>query len=235
MQLLADGARTFGITLTPAQLDAFETYYGELLAWNARANLTAITGREQVIVKHLLDSLSLAPLIHKDTTTLIDIGSGAGFPGLPLKIALPHLRVTLLEATGKKVAFLKHIIAALNLRDATALHARAEDLARNPAHRENYDVAVARAVAELATLLEYALPFVCVGGVFIAQKGVDVDDEVRRAARALDTLGGRVREVVPVQLPGLAPRHLVVVEKVAATPAAYPRRAGIPEKRPLTN
>jgi len=261
---LEEGARAFGITLSPAQNDAFETYYRELVAWNARVNLTAITARDDVLVKHFLDSLSVVPVIAREakqsptrdleiasrsfdsatktvaplrtlamTIRVIDIGAGAGFPGIPLKIALPHLRVTLLEATGKKVAFLNHILAQLELHDAVAIQARAEDLARDAAHRARYDVAVARAVANLATLLEYALPFVRQSGVFIAQKGVDVHDEIRAAARALDILGGRVREIAPVQLPGLEPRHLVVIEKIAATPDKYPRRAGIPERKPL--
>ena len=231
---LADSARAFGITLTPAQDDAFETYYRELVAWNARVNLTAITARDDVLVKHFLDSLSVAPQL-RDGQRVIDLGAGAGFPGLPLKIVLPHLRLTLLEATGKKVAFLKHIITQLELRNTVAVQARAEDLAHHAAHRAQYDVAVARAVANLATLLEYALPFVRQGGIFIAQKGVAVDEEIRAAARALDLLGGRVRAVAPVQLPGLEPRHLVVVEKAATTPEQYPRRAGIPERKPLTN
>jgi len=214
---LDEGARAFGITLTPAQTDAFEAYYRELVAWNARVNLTAITARDDVIVKHFLDSLSVAPILQRIviaseakqspnreaetlaphasagvasrkplamTTRLIDIGAGAGLPGIPLKIVLPHLRLTLLEATRKKIEFLKHIITQLNLPDAVAVHARAEDLARDAAHRAQYDAAVARAVASLATLLEYALPFVRQGGVFIAQKGVEVDDEIRAATRA---------------------------------------------------
>ncbi|MBM3127598.1 MAG: 16S rRNA (guanine(527)-N(7))-methyltransferase RsmG [Chloroflexi bacterium] len=256
---LDEGARAFGITLTPAQTDAFDTYYRELVAWNTRVNLTTITARDDVIVKHFLDSLSVAAVIASEakqspirdldapraassrktllamTPRVIDIGAGAGFPGIPLKIALPHLRLILLEATGKKVAFLKHIITQLDLRDAVAIQARAEDLARDAAHRAQYDVAVARAVANLATLVEYALPFVRQGGVFIAQKGVEVDDEIRAAARALALLGGRVRAIAPVRLPGLEPRHLVVIEKVAATPERYPRRAGVPERQPLTN
>jgi 16S rRNA (guanine527-N7)-methyltransferase len=231
---LTASARAFGVELTPAQNDAFETYCRELVAWNARVNLTAITARDDVIVKHFLDSLSVVPPL-RGAHRVIDIGAGAGFPGIPLKIVLPQLRLTLLEATGKKVAFLKHIITQLNLRDTIAIQARAEDLARDAAHRAQYDVAVARAVANLATLLEYALPFVRQRGVFIAQKGVDVDGEIRAAAHALELLGGRVRAVVPVQLPGLEPRHLVVVEKIAATPGQYPRRAGIPERQPLTN
>ncbi len=231
---LADHARIFGIELSATQLEAFEIYYRELIAWNARFNLTTITERDQVVVKHFLDSLSVAPALAPTAVSLLDIGSGAGFPGLPLKIARPALRVTLIDSTGKKVEFLNHVIAELNLRGATALHARAEELAHDPAQREKYDAAVARAVAELATLLEYALPFVRVGGVFVAQKGVEVAEEVRRAAPALKELGGRLRAVTPVQLPGLEPRHLIVVDKVAATPGKYPRAAGAPRKKPLT-
>ncbi|MDE3088576.1 MAG: 16S rRNA (guanine(527)-N(7))-methyltransferase RsmG [Chloroflexota bacterium] len=233
LPLLADHARAFGIELSPAQIDAFELYFGELVTWNSRFNLTTITERDEVVVKHFLDSLSVAPGLPPNAVSLIDIGSGAGFPGLPLKIVFPALRVTLIDSTGKKVEFLKHIIAALNLCDATALHARAEELAHDAAHREQYDAAVARAVADLATLLEYALPFVRVGGLFIAQKGVDVDGEVRRAARAMRELGGRLREVAPVRLPGLEPRHLIIVDKIAATPRKYPRGAGAPRKKPI--
>ena len=235
MQILADYARAFGIELNAAQRAAFETYYRELVAWNARVNLTAITERDQVIVKHFLDSLSVARAIPRGTASLIDVGTGAGFPGVPLKILLPDVRVTLLEAVGKKVAFLDHLIATFNLRDTIALHARAEDLARDPTHREKYAGVVARAVADLAVLVEYCLPFARVGGVFIAQKGIAVEDEIRHAARALKVLGGRVRAITPVQLPGLEPRHLIVVEKIARTPATFPRRAGLPTRQPLTN
>ncbi len=230
--LFIEGARAFGVELGRAQQDAFECFYREMIAWNARVNLTTITERDEVIVKHWLDSLSVAPHV-RAARRLVDVGAGAGFPGLPLKIVLPHLQLTLLEATGKKIAFLRHIIARLDLRDTMAIHARAEDLARQPAHRERYDAAVARAVADLVVLLEYALPFVRVGGVFVALKGSEVEPEIRAAARALDVLGGRVREVVPVRLPGLEPRHLVIVEKMAATPAMYPRRAGVPAHKPL--
>ena len=234
MSILAEHAREFGIELLPAQLDAFELHQRELVAWNKRINLTAITAHDEIIVKHFLDSLSVAPILQSESThSLIDIGSGAGFPGLPLKIVFPSLHITLLEATGKKVEFLKHIITQLKLSDARAIHGRAEELAHDPAHREKYDAAVARAVADLATLLEYALPFVRVGGVFIAQKGVEVGEEVQRAERAIKGLGGRLREVVPVQLPGLEPRHLIVVEKVAATPRKYPRAAGAAKKKPI--
>lgn len=239
MKRLLDGARELGIDLTPEQLNAFEIYYRELRAWNARANLTTIVERDQVIVKHFLDSLSVAPILRQTFSaapgshSLIDIGSGAGFPGLPLKIVFPEIHVTLLEATRKKVDFLEHIIALLQLRNVTAIHARAEGPAHDPARREKYDAAVARAVADLATLLEYALPFVRVGGIFVAQKGIRVDEEIHHAARALETLGGRVREIVPAKLPGLEVRHLIVVEKIAATPLKHPRRAGVPAKKPI--
>ncbi len=227
-------ARVFGVEPSAAQLRAFETYYAELVAWNARVNLTAITTRDDVYLKHFLDSLSLVPILRaRAPQSLIDVGSGAGFPGLPLKIVFPELRVALLEATGKKATFLQHIIQTLALRDTIVIHARAEDRARVATHREQYAVAVARAVAELATLVEYALPFVVVGGTFVAQKGVRVEEEIARAAGALKELGGRVSEIVPVYLPALEPRHLVIVEKITPTPDRYPRRAGMPEKKPL--
>ncbi|MBI5302362.1 MAG: 16S rRNA (guanine(527)-N(7))-methyltransferase RsmG [Chloroflexi bacterium] len=233
MKNLTDAARAFQVALTTQQLDAFEIYLRELTEWNTRVNLTAIIERDQVVLKHFLDSLSVVPALPTDARTLLDVGSGAGFPGVPLKIVRPELRVTLLESVGKKVAFLQHLIARLDLRDTAAIHARAEDLAREAAHRDKYDVVVARAVADLAVLAEYALPFVRVGGVFIAQKGVAIDDEVQRATRALRILGGQVSAITPVQLPGLEPRHLVVIAKIAPTSETFPRRAGIPERKPL--
>jgi 16S rRNA (guanine527-N7)-methyltransferase len=222
----------FGVELTPNQISAFETYSRDLIIANERVNLTAIRDPGAIALKHFLDSLSVAPLL-RGAQSLIDIGSGAGFPGIALKIALPHLRVTLIEATGKKVVFLNSIISALRLDNIVAIQSRAEDLGHDPKHRERYGVAVARAVAELATLAEYALPFVQLGGIFIAQKGKDVDDEVHRAELAMVTLGGRLREIVPVELPGLERRHLIVIEKISKTSSDYPRRAGIPERKPL--
>jgi len=235
---LADAANEFApsVTLSLEQQQAFETYYRELVDWNARMNLTAIIEREQVVVKHFLDALSVAPILRliAPNLRLIDVGAGAGFPGIPLKIVFPDLHLTLLETTGKKVQFLKHIVAELNLTDATAIQARAEDLGRDAHHREKYDVAIARAVANLATLSEYCLPFVRKGGIFIAQKGVDVEEEIRQAARAIKVLGGCLREIVPAQLPGLERRHIIVVEKIAATPDTFPRRAGTPQQKPIS-
>jgi 16S rRNA (guanine527-N7)-methyltransferase len=234
MELLTQHAREFGIELTQAQLEQFETLYREMIAWNERVNLTSITERNQVIVKHFLDSLSVVLAFRKGAPkSLIDVGAGAGFPGLPLKIIYPEMRLTLLEATGKKVEFIKHAITQLNMQDAVAIQARAEDLAHDPAHREKYSVAVARAVADMSVLAEYTLPFVRVGGIFIAQKGVDIEEEMRNAARALEILGGSVRSMISVQLPELERRHLVVVEKKSATSIKYPRRAGLPKQQPL--
>ncbi|MCL4489302.1 MAG: 16S rRNA (guanine(527)-N(7))-methyltransferase RsmG [Chloroflexi bacterium] len=234
LEELAAEARRLGLELTPRQLEQFDDYVRALLDWNMRLNLTGITDPNEIMVKHLLDSLSVAPLLNAPFhARLIDIGTGAGFPGIVLKIALPQLDVTLLEATGKKVQFLKHILVSLQIHGAEAIQGRAEDLGRDPAHREQYDYAVARAVADLATLVEYALPFLRVGGVFVAQKGIDVEEEIRGGGRAIRLLGGHLRETLPVQLPGLQVRHLVIVDKAAPTPPAYPRRTGLPEHKPL--
>jgi len=241
---LADGARKLGISLDEAQLSAFQTYYEMLTAWNARVNLTRITEYRAVQVKHFLDSLSCLAGIGDAGETppwqtniplqAIDVGTGAGFPGLPLKIAWPALRLTLLEATGKKVEFLQALIERLSLTEVSVVKARAEEAGQDPAHRERYDLALSRALAEMPTLAELTLPFIRVGGQALAQKGEDPSAEVAAAQKAIVTLGGRLRAVLPVTVPGLdAARHLVVLEKVAPTPARYPRRPGIPAKRPL--
>jgi 16S rRNA (guanine527-N7)-methyltransferase len=218
-------------------VEAFELYYRQLIAWNERVNLTAITDCDEVQVKHFLDSLSCLQVLPSlaSETRCIDIGAGAGFPGLPLKIVRSQARLTLLEATGKKALFLEHIVDELGLREVQIVRGRAEELGRQPAFRESYHVALARAVGHLAVLLEYALPLLTIGGVFVAQKGEKIEGEVETAQGAMEILGGRVKEVRAVQLPGLeASRYLVVVEKVVPTPQKYPRRVGIPVKRPLT-
>jgi len=238
MEPLIAGARELNITLTGRQLAAFETCYRELVAWNQRFNLTAITDWEGVLVRHFLDSLSCLKALPRVELSagarIIDVGTGAGFPGLPLKIVCPGMRLTLLEATDKKVTFLEHLVRVLGLKGVEAIHGRAEELGHNPAHRERYDWALARAVAEMPTLTEYLLPLVRVGGAVLAQKGEGAAAEVHGADTAIATLGGQVRQLVPVELRGLAEtRYLVVVDKVAATPDKYPRRPGMPEKRPL--
>lgn len=248
METLRAGAEALGLRLTQQQLAAFETYYRLLVEWNERANLTTITERQEVQVKHFLDSLTcllaLEPLgdegvavgegARGEAWRVVDVGSGAGFPGLPLKIVRPGWQVTLLEAVGKRTAFLEHLVNELGLAGVVVIQGRAEDLARQSAHREGYDVVVARAVAELRVLAEYALPLCRVGGVFIAQKGADPDPELSQAQRAIQVLGGRLDAVIPVRLPTLdQPRHLVRILKVQTTPPQYPRRPGMPKKRPL--
>ncbi len=236
MEQLVAGARAWGLELTAEQVQAFELYYRQLVAWNERVNLTAITDYEEVLVKHFLDSLSCFQALTglPPGWRCIDIGAGAGFPGLPLKIALPRMRLTVLESTGKKAAFLKHIVAELGLSGVDVVRGRAEEVGREPGLRESFDAALARAVAALPVLVEYALPLVRVGGVFVAQKGSELEDEVEAARGAITLLGGELAEIRAVDVPGLdAPRHLVVVAKVAPTPDRYPRRPGIPAKRPL--
>lgn len=237
MELFEAGAREWGINLAPKQIEAFELYYQELVDWNEKVNLTAITDYVEVQVKHFLDSLSCLQVLgdFPAESSCIDIGTGAGFPGVPLKIVRPEMRLTLLEATGKKADFLRHIVELLGLAEVQVLKARAEELGRKPEYRETYQVAVARALGDLAVLVEYALPLLEVGGTFVAQKGREVEEEVEAARGAVKILGGHIEEVRAVRLPGSDDsRHLVVVRKMTPTPARYPRRPGIPAKRPLS-
>ena len=234
MELLKAGATGWGLELSPERIGAFETYYQELVAWNERVNLTSITDYEEVQIKHFLDSLSCLQVLADcpEEMSCIDIGSGAGFPGLPIKIVQPKMVLTLLEATGKKAAFLDHIVERLGLAGVQVLRARAEDLGQDAKYRESFQVALARAVADLAVLVEYALPLLRLEGMFVAQKGLEVEEEVQAAQAAVGILGGQIEEVRLVDLPGLeSPRHLVVVRKVSPTPGKYPRRPGIPGKR----
>jgi len=240
MEHLVAGAQALGLHLDAEQVVAFQAYSEELVAWNQKFNLTAITDDEGVQIRHFLDSLSVlaVPGVHEIVTQpgarAIDVGSGAGFPGIPLKLVCPGLRLTLLEATGKKVSFLEHLVAHLGLADVTAIKARAEELAHDPAHRERYDLVTARAVADVAVLAEYTLPFCRTGGLVVAHKGPAGEMEARAAAGAIKTLGGALRDVLQVALPGLPEGHtLVVVDKVGPTPRAYPRRPGVPAQRPL--
>ena len=240
MQRLIQGARALGVRLTDEQKSCFQLYYEELLAWNAQFNLTAITEYDQVQIRHFLDSLSC--LLADETrlalgrpgSRIIDVGTGAGFPGIPLKLVCPRMRLTLLESTGKKVVFLQHLVDCLGLISVGAIKARAEELAHDPMHREQYDLALARAVAELPVVLEYTLPFCRVGGWVVAQKGEAGSAEAWASDQAISLLGGELLRVMPVELPGLPEdRSLVVVKKVGPTPQGYPRRPGVPSKRPL--
>jgi 16S rRNA (guanine527-N7)-methyltransferase len=229
----------FGLKLTQAQLQAFENYALELTAWNQHTNLTTILDPRGILIKHFLDSLSCVLAIksrrnRRRALRVVDVGSGAGFPGLPLAIVHPDIHLTLVDATEKKCVFLRHMVSQLGLPTARVLHHRAENLGRDPEHRERYDWAIARAVAHLPVLVEYLLPITRSGGRCLAQKNETARAEIRDATRALAVLGGEVEEVVPVELPCIVePRYLIVIKKAAATPEAYPRRAGVPAKRPL--
>lgn len=234
-KLAQDAAALLGIRLTPRQISSFERYEKELLEWNARFNLTAIRETEGIRAKHFLDSLTCT-LAWRDTppTSLIDIGTGAGFPGIPLKILYPGLSLVLVESVGKKAEFCRHVAATLGMDRVEVVQSRAEEVGQMDKFRERFDWAVARAVANLPILVEYLLPLVRVGGGMLAQKGESGPVEAHASEKATRLLGGRMRQLIKVDLPGVAEeRYLVVIDKVAATPPNYPRRVGIPTKKPL--
>jgi 16S rRNA (guanine527-N7)-methyltransferase len=224
-----------GLELAPDAQRAFGAYAQQLLEWNEKVNLTAITDPEAIEMRHFLDSLTVARAITLfPGLRLIDVGSGAGFPGLPLRLAFPHIELTLLESVGKKTAFLEHMVQLLKLNNVRILNERAEDAGQHPATREQFDVVTARAVAHMMVLAEYLLPLARVGGRCVALKGETATAEVQQAEAALRILGGRLEKVIRIELPQVAETHnLVVIQKIAATPPIYPRRAGIPSKRPL--
>ncbi len=236
MQKLAQQTyQLLGLRLNFAQLAALERYERDLLDWNTRFNLTAIRDQEGVRVKHFLDSLTcLLALRDTPMERIVDIGTGAGFPGIPLKIVFPTIRLTLVESVGKKAEFCRHIVKTLGLEGVEVVQERAEVLGQLPAHRERYDWAMARAVAVMPILTEYLMPLVRVGGRGLAMKGESAPAEAHASENALRILGGHLRQLIPVMLPGVAEdRYLVVMEKVAATPPAYPRRVGLATKKPL--
>lgn len=224
---------SIGIELTNSQLNAFETYYDMLIDRNKVMNLTAITEFDEVMDKHFLDSVYLFRSIElKANYKLIDIGTGAGFPGIPLKIVFPELKITLLDSLNKRVGFLNDVIDELNLNDIEAIHGRAEDIARDKTYRASYDIAVSRAVANLSTLSEYCLPFVKIGGKFVSYKSGDCADEVDNAKAAIHLLGGKINKIDEFSYSNNC-RSFIVIDKVMNTSNKYPRKAGLPSKKPL--
>lgn len=246
VERLIDGAKRLGLPLTAEQVASFQLYYEELVRWNRRVNLTAIVDYEEVQLKHFLDSLTVALALKEMPSRILDIGTGAGLPGVPLKILYPGIGLTLVDSVHKKAAFLHHLIDVLGLEGVEVLAERAEKLAHDESYRQRFDVVLSRGVAKLATLAELALPFCSLGGAFIAMKKGEIDEEVSAAAKAIDILGGRLRDVKPVRLETLEmndgegwgefekeKRVLVIIDKLTPTPQRYPRRPGIPQKRPL--
>lgn len=234
-QIFEDKLKEIGIVLTDTQKEQFFKFYELLVEWNKIMNLTGITEYEEVNEKHFVDSISLVKAIDiNKIETVIDVGTGAGFPGIPLKIAFPHLKIVLLDSLNKRIQFLNTVIEELGLSDIETIHGRAEDFAKKVEYRECFDLCVSRAVANLSTLSEYCLPYVKVSGMFIPYKSGEIDQEVEQAKKAIHLLGGKTDEVIKFQLPGSEiGRSFVKIKKTQNTSKKYPRKAGLPVKEPL--
>jgi len=239
MKKLIEGAGKLGIELTARQVKQFELYYQELIDWNKKINLTAITDYSVVQVKHFLDSLTLILALPEEEVerpdfNIVDVGTGAGFPGVPLKILFPQPRLVLIEPTTKKTAFLHHIIHRLELANVEVVNSRAEEAAHLPLYRGQFALVLSRAVALLPTLVELTLPFCQIGGRFIAQKKGGIDEEINRAQEAIAILGGKLDRVEKIELDEFKDaRYLVIIDKIYPTPGKYPRRPGVPKRRPI--
>ncbi|TDT50491.1 16S rRNA (guanine(527)-N(7))-methyltransferase RsmG [Fonticella tunisiensis] len=233
--LLIDGARKYNIDIDDEKIEKLIAYKKILVEWNKRINLTSIIDDEGIAKKHFIDSMSLFKSGKiDDNSTLIDVGTGAGFPGIVVKIMNPDLKVVLLDSLNKRINFLNEVISQLGLKDIETIHGRAEDIARRDGYRESFDIATARAVANMTVLSEYCLPFVKVGGYFIAMKGPSAEEEVNMAKNAIGTLGGRYLEIINAEIPGDELEHkIVIVEKIKNTDRKYPRKAGLVEKKPI--
>ena len=239
MKKLIEGAGKLGIEFNARQVKQFELYYQELIEWNRKMNLTAITDYSSVQAKHFLDSLTITLALPEEEVerpdfNIIDIGTGAGFPGIPLKILFPQPRLVLIEPKAKKAAFLHHIIRKLELKNVEVLNSRAEEAAHLPPYREQFSLVLSRAVALLPTLVELTLPFCRIGGRFVAQKKGELDQEIDWAEKAITTLGGKLDQVKKIELGEFDDvRYLVIIDKIYPTPGKYPRRPGLPRRRPI--
>lgn len=235
MERLQSKAEQLGIRLSEQQLEQFQCYYERLIEKNKVMNLTAITEYEEVVDKHFVDSILLGSVKElSGKKRVIDVGTGAGFPGIPLKIVYPELEITLLDSLNKRVKFLDEVIEELGLTGIQAVHSRAEDLAQDAAHRQKYDICVSRAVANLSTLSEYCIPFVKQGGYFISYKSTQIEEELKQAKKAVQVLGGTLEQVETVQIPGTTiERQFVMIRKTGTTPKKFPRKAGTASKTPI--
>jgi len=234
-KLLLEGSKLLGIDLSEGQIEQLMNYKKLLLEWNEKINLTAITDDMEIITKHFLDCLTVSKALDMNrVNTLIDIGTGAGFPGLVIKVAFPHIQITLVDSLKKRLVFLEEVIKVLNLKQIECIHSRAEDLGKEKKYREKYDVCASRAVANLAVLSEYTLPFVKIGGYLIALKGQKLDEEIEQGKRALNILGGEIEQIVDATIPTTEFNHRIAkIKKVKQTSLKYPRKAGEPTKFPL--
>lgn len=235
MKQFIKNIKNIKIKLSNAQLNSFQKYYEMLIEKNKVMNLTAITDYQEVLTKHFLDSLTLVKVIDiNNVNNLIDVGTGGGFPGIPLKIAFPHLKITLLDSLNKRVNWLNEVIKELELDDIVAIHGRAEEYGQNIEYREKYDLCVSRAVANLSTLSEYCIPFVKKDGYFISYKAATANDELKEATKAIEILGGKVDKVCTFNLENTdMERSLIKISKVKSTSKKYPRKAGLPSKEPI--
>lgn len=233
-QLLLDSTKQLNIELSEAQVEDFLKYKDLLLEWNEKFNLTSITEEQEVIIKHFIDSLTLIKFADFSNKKIIDVGTGAGFPGIPLKIVDESIELTLLDSLNKRIKFLEEVKNQLSLEKVGLVHGRAEDFGANPEYREKFDFSLSRAVANLATLNEYCLPFVKVGGYFICQKGLEIENELKEGQKAIEKLGGVVERVEKITLPFTDIIHSIVfIKKIKQTPTIYPRKAGKPSKDPI--
>ena len=234
-QIFESKLKELDITLNDTQKQQFVKFYELLIKWNQVMNLTGITEYEEVNEKHFIDSLSIVKAVDMDSVvTVIDIGTGAGFPGIPLKIAFPHLKMVLLDSLNKRVQFLNTVIDTLELTDIETIHGRAEDFAKQTQYREQFDLCVSRAVANLATLSEYCIPYVKQEGMFIPYKSGEIEEELQNSKKAVHILGGKIEDVIKFQLPGTEiGRSFVKIRKVRNTSKKYPRKAGLPGKEPI--
>ena len=233
---LKEELKQIDVELTERQIEQFYNYYELLIHWNSMINLTAITQLDEVVTKHFVDSLSLKKIIvdiGQKSQSLIDVGTGAGFPGIPLKIAFPELKITLLDSLNKRVKFLNEVVETLQLDNITAVHGRAEDYGRDNVSRETFDICVSRAVANLSTLAEYCMPFVKVGGCFVPYKSGKLEEELANGRGAVKKLSGEIEEIITFTLPNADERSLVKIRKTAPLNKKYPRKAGMPCKEPL--
>lgn len=235
-KLLLDKVNELSVELSEKQIEQFIKFYGMLVEWNKVMNLTGITEYDEVIEKHFVDSLSIVKAIDiMKVNTVIDIGTGAGFPGIPLKIAFPYLKITLLDSLNKRIKFLNAVINELGLENIHTIHGRAEDFAKQELYREKYDLCVSRAVANLSTLSEYCLPYVSVNGLFVSYKSGDIEEELNNSKKAVQILGGKIENTIKFELPGTdIGRSFVKIKKIKNTAKKYPRKAGLPSKEPLS-